>query len=276
MVEPTISLTPEQIEFYRRAGYLALPQLTTADEVGWLREVYDRLFAQRAGRAEGNQFDLAGSDADGEEAKLPQILNPARYAPELKEGLFRANAHQAAKQLLGEQCITQGEHAIMKPPRVAPETPWHQDEAYWSPAMEYHSISIWIPLQEATIANGCMWFIPGSHTRDVVPHHTIGHDPRVHGLEMDQLPPREQAVACPIPAGGCTIHHNRTMHYAGPNTSDQPRRAYILGFGMPATKRAQPLDFYWNRTKQTPREQRAQAAARRADASGAAAAEERP
>ena len=89
------------------------------------------------------------------------------------------------------------------------------------------------------------------------------------------------AVVCPLPAGGCTVHHNRTMHYAGPNTSDQPRRAYILGFGMPAKKRAQPLDFYWNRTKQTPREQRAVAAARRADASAAAAAaaaaaEERP
>ena len=123
MVEPTISLTPEQIEFYRREGYLALPQLTTAAEVGWLREVYDRLFAQRAGRAEGTQFDLAGSDEEGKEAKLPQILNPARYAPELKDGLFRANAQRVAKQLLGEQCITQGEHAIMKPPRVGPETP---------------------------------------------------------------------------------------------------------------------------------------------------------
>ena len=60
--------------------------------------------------------------------------------------------------------------------------------------MDYNSISIWIPLQDATVENGCMWFIPGSHTQEVVPHHTINHDPRVHGLEMDQVPPRERAV----------------------------------------------------------------------------------
>ena len=48
------------------------------------------------------------------------------------------------------------------------------------------------------------------------------------------------------------------MHYAGANTSDEPRRAYILAFGTPAKPRATPRDFYWNRMKQTAREQRAQ------------------
>lgn len=260
MATPTVRLEPQQIEFYRREGYLALPVLTTAQEVQWLRGIYDRLFATRAGRADGNQFDLGGSDEEDKEARLPQILNPARYAPELKEGLFRVNALAVARQLLGDECIPQGEHAIMKPARVGAETPWHQDEAYWNDEMEYNAISIWIPLQEATVANGCMWFIPGSHRKLVAAHHSIGHDVRVHGLEMDELPPKERAVACPIPAGGCTIHHNRTMHYAGANTSAEPRRAYILAFGTPARKRAVPADFYWNKLKQTAREQRAKAA----------------
>ena len=264
MVAPTISLPQEQVESYRRDGYLALPQVTTADEVRWLRGIYDRLFAARAGREDGNQFDLGGADQEGEEAKLPQILNPARYAPELKKGLFRVNALHVARQLLGEHCIPQGEHAILKPARVGAATPWHQDEAYWNAEMEYNAISIWIPLQEATLENGCMWFIPASHRGDVQSHHSINHDPRVHGLELDQLPVWERAVACPIPAGGCTIHHNRTMHYAGPNKSEEPRRAYILAFGIPATKRATPRDFYWNRLKQTPREARAKASAQNA------------
>ena len=101
-----------------------------------------------------------------------------------------------------------------------------------------------------------------SHRQEVVPHHCIHHDPRIHGLELDELPATEQAVACPIPAGGCTIHHNRTMHYAGGNRSDEPRRAYILGFGTPPKKRAAPpRDFYWNRQKITLAAQRARAAA---------------
>ena len=66
-----------------------------------------------------------------------------------------------------------------------------------------------------------------------------------------------QAIACPIPAGGCTIHHNRTMHYAGANRSDIPRRALILGFGIkPQPYPGEPRDFYWNKLKQTPRSAR--------------------
>jgi ectoine hydroxylase-related dioxygenase (phytanoyl-CoA dioxygenase family) len=105
-----------------------------------------------------------------------------------------------------------------------------------------------------------MQFIPGSHMNEIVPHHSIGHDVRVHGLEMDQLPDASKAVACPIPAGGCTIHHNRTMHYAGANRSDIPRRALIIGFGIkPTPYPGAPRDFYWNKMKQTAREARAAA-----------------
>jgi len=257
---PTVSLEQAQIDFYHANGFLALDAITTQEEVGWMREIYDRLFASRAGRAEGNQFDLGGSDEEGKTAVLPQILGPSNYAPELKEGLFRVNALHVAKQLLGDAVIPMGEHAIFKPPRYGAETPWHQDEAYWGEQMRYNSFSMWIPLQEATLENGCMQFIPGSHKSEILPHHSIGHDVRVHGLEMDDLPDAAKAVACPIPAGGCTIHNNRTMHYAGPNRSDIPRRALILGFGTkPVPYPGTPRDFYWNKMKQTAREARANA-----------------
>ncbi|HZO90460.1 MAG TPA: phytanoyl-CoA dioxygenase family protein [Chthonomonadaceae bacterium] len=260
---PTVTLTQEQIDFYHREGYLAIEALTTQEEVAWLRGIYDRLFAERAGREEGNQFDLGGPDEEGKEAVLPQILNPAKYAPELKEGLYRVNALAIAQQLLGPECKFQGEHAIFKPARYGAETPWHQDEAYWNPAMQYNSMSIWIPLQEATVENGCMWFVPRSHKLEVMPHHCINNDPRIHGLEVDNAN-TSAAVACPLPPGGATIHHNRTLHYTGPNRSDIPRRAYILGFGLPATPRKEPRVFYWNDQKQTPREERARAARERA------------
>jgi ectoine hydroxylase-related dioxygenase (phytanoyl-CoA dioxygenase family) len=262
-MEPTLSLTQQQIDSYHANGFLALDAITTPDEVEWMRGIYDRLFAQRAGRDEGNQFDLGGSDEEGKTAVLPQILQPSKYAPELKEGLFRVNGLHVARQLLGEKAEPMGEHAIFKPARYGAETPWHQDEAYWGEQMLYNSFSMWIPLQPATIENGCMQFIPASHKSEIQPHHSIGHDVRVHGLEMDQLPEPSRAVACPIPAGGCTIHHNRMMHYAGANRSDIPRRALILGFGTkPTPYPGEPRDFYWNKLKQTARaarEERAKA-----------------
>jgi ectoine hydroxylase-related dioxygenase (phytanoyl-CoA dioxygenase family) len=270
-MEPTIVLTQDQIDFYHREGYLALDAITTPKEVEWLREIYDRLFETRAGREEGNQFDLAGADEEGKPAALPQILNPSRYAPELKEGLYRVNALAIARQLLGPEAIAMGEHAIFKPAHVGAPTPWHQDEAYWNPQMEYNSFSLWMPLQPATLENGCMQFVPRSHRREVLPHHCIDHDPRIHGLELDPETGTESGVvlsgvdaatvvACPLPPGGATVHHNRTLHYAGPNRSDIPRRAYILAFGLPPTPRAEPRTFPWNDQKQTAREQRAREA----------------
>ncbi len=257
MIQPTVKLTNEQIAFYHREGYLAIDAITTPEEVAWLREIYDRLFAQRAGRAEGNQFDLAGTDEEGAEASLPQILRPDKYAPELARSLCRVNALAITKQLLGATAEYHGEHAIFKPALHGAETPWHQDEAYWDPDLEYNEISVWIPLQEATPENGCMYFVPRSHLLEVMPHHPINYDPRIHGLEIDQID-AAQAVACPLPPGGATFHGPRTLHYTPPNRSAIPRRAYILGFGTPAQKCATPRDFYWNRQKTTAREERAQ------------------
>jgi len=255
-MEQPVSLAPEQVAFYREKGYLSIPSLMPKDEVERVREIYDRLFAARTGRETGDQFDLAGTDEEGVEAKLPQILGPSRFAPELLEGLYRVNLAHAVKQLLGPEGAVGGDHMIFKPARIGAETPWHQDQAYWDPDYDYNSLSVWIPLQEATVENGCMWFVPGSHRLEIHPHHSIGHDPRVHGLEVEGADV-SMAVACPLPPGGATFHHCKTLHYTGANKSDIDRRAYIVGAGVPATKRAIPYDFYWNRIKQTAREARA-------------------
>src|SRR3954449_8568192 len=102
---PTVVLTQEQIDAYHRDGYLVLDALATPEEVAWLRAIYDRLMEQRAGREAGDQFDLAGTDAEGQPAALPQILGPSKYAPELKEGLYRVNALSLARQLLGDEAV---------------------------------------------------------------------------------------------------------------------------------------------------------------------------
>lgn len=261
-IQPTISVSQEQIAFFEENGYLAIESITTPEEVEMLREVYDRLFASRAGREEGNQFDLAGADEEGREAALPQILNPSEYAPEMKNILARANALHIAQQLLGDDMMSSGEHAIFKPARHGAATPWHQDEAYWNPAMDYRSLSVWIPLQPATPENGCMQFIPGSQRLEVLPHRSIGGDTRVHGLELDTDFDVSHAAICPLPAGGATFHPSRTLHYSAPNQSDVPRRALILTFGAHGTPRSDNRRFPWNEIRKTAREERARVAAK--------------
>ncbi len=264
MAQPSIELTAEQIAHFREQGYVAIDAITTAEEVAALREVYDRLFSERAGREEGNQFDLAGPDEDPDAATLPQILNPAKYAPELNDTLLLANAQAIARQIFGDQAQAHFAHAIFKPAGHGAATPWHQDAAYWMPDMLYDKLSIWVPLQEATPENGCMHFAPGSNGFDVLPHRSIGDDPRVHGLELhaDYMRYTEPTVACPLPAGGATLHDAYTLHYTPPNRSSIPRRALILDAGLPPRPRERKVRFPWKEEKRTARAERAAQAAR--------------
>lgn len=254
---PTVTLTQAQIDFYHENGFLAIDSITTSEEVERLKIAYDRIFQQRAGRAEGNQFDLAGTDEEGKEATLPQILGPRKYAPELIGTLYEANAHAIARQLLGDDATFTGDHAIFKPAGTGAPTPWHQDEAYWNPSVDAHALSVWMPLQPVTRENGCMEFMPGSHKQDIQPHQSIGGDARVHGLEYLGEMDETKAVPCPLPPGGATFHDSKTLHFTSANRSNIPRRAYILGFAVAPTPRADGRRFPWNEQKKTAREQRA-------------------
>lgn len=261
MKTSTVQLTGEQIAAFKRDGFLSLPALTTGEEVAQLCDIYDHLFAIKAGRDQGDHLDLTTADEDGQEPALPQILNPAKYAPQLTDTLLRANAEAVARQLLGPETTFRFDHAIRKPPHSGAATPWHQDEAYSDPAMDYDEVSIWIPLQPATVRNGCMWFVPGSQAGEILPHHPIGNDPRIIGLEVDDPEARSRGgVACELPPGGATVHHCKTLHYTGPNLTDQPRRAYILAFGAPPRPRVMPRRFIWLEQQHTKWQERSTAA----------------
>ncbi|MFD3477830.1 phytanoyl-CoA dioxygenase family protein [Streptomyces sp. NPDC058695] len=236
-------LTEAQREEFDRRGFVALDRLTSAAEVRALHAAYDRLFEERAGIAAGDQIELAG-EADGEPL-LPQVLNPDRYAPELRDTEAYRNAAVVARRLLGPEVVPTGMHAILKPAHRGAETPWHQDEAYWNPDHEHRAISIWMPLQPATPANGCMEFVPGSHLLPVLPHKLI--NPDAQGLVLADTGAVSERVACPLPAGGATVHANRTIHYAGPNTTGEPRRALIMSFAVPSRPLAVPREFPWQR-----------------------------
>jgi hypothetical protein len=262
IVEAT-PLHPDEVACFWRDGFVAVQQFAPPAEVLALQDVYDELFARRAGREVGLQFDLAGADQDDVPAVLPQILLPSEQAPALRSTPIRRRALEIARQLLGDGAVDTGDHAINKPPTSPATTPWHQDEAYWNPAMDYRSISVWVPLQDVDVDNGCMQFLRGSNHGEVLPHQPIGGDVRVHGLELCAPPDPSSAVVCPLKAGGATVHFSRTVHFTGANTRQVPRRAYIMSFGIPPSPRAAPRTFAWLEQRQTARAQRAEGAGER-------------
>lgn len=252
-----ITLSPDQIAQFRDDGFISLGALTTAEEVSSLAKTFQRLFSERAGRAEGAQFDMLGHDDDDQPSRLPSIIRPCNYAPELRHTQFRANAAAIAQQLLGPTATAAFEMAILKPPQHGAATPWHQDEATRvDDKFEYQQVSFWMPLQPATVENGCMSYIPKSHLGGILPHRSPGGDKRVHAIECAGGFNPDDAVPCPLPPGGVTIHGGRTLHCAGPNTTDTARYAYIIAFETPPVPVSEERGFHWNRDKDTANLQR--------------------
>ena len=250
-------LSDNEVARFHQDGFTTIPAIADGEEVEQLRGVFDRLFQTGAGWEKGAQFDLAGTDDNGRPAALPQILNPAQFAPELSAARFRTNALAIARQLLGEETQLWFEHAILKPAHYGAATPWHQDEAHRDdPGTDYEQVSIWVPLQEASPANGCMRYIAGSHLGPILEHRSPNNDPRITALECIGPFDPASATLCPLPPGGAAIHHCRTLHGSGENHSSMPRRAYILAFRGPVRPNPEFRGYAWNVTKRTAAQER--------------------
>src|SRR5277367_2265047 len=252
-------VSADQLIALRRDGFLLIEGLASKEEIDSLRAPFDRMFSERRGWNAGDLFDMVGTDSPEQGLSLPQLVWPSRYEPLLRQTKLAANARSIAEQILGPKLENDLEHAISKPPFSGAATPWHQDDAFHRKGSGVpESISIWMPLQDVTIESGCMQYIRGSNLGPLYPHRSPHNDPRIHALETVSIPDLTNCVAVPMRAGDAVIHLSRTLHSAGINTTDQPRRAYVLGYSVRARpNRILMRDHPWNLEKDTAREQRA-------------------
>ena len=89
---PTLLLSAEEIAFYRKNGYLAINAIMPAEEIAQVRQIYDRLFNEDRARTGPDTYDLSGQKGQGRKEAIPQILQPAKYAPALLETHARLGA----------------------------------------------------------------------------------------------------------------------------------------------------------------------------------------
>jgi hypothetical protein len=100
------------------------------------------------------------------------------------------------------------------------EKPWHQDTAYFDYTPLGGVIGVWIALDEATVENGCMQVIPGSHQDGPAKHYHV-RDCQLEdgGVKIDR------AVVVPLKPGGALFFSGLIHHGTPPNTSGDRRRA---------------------------------------------------
>lgn len=222
------TLTAEQIARYREDGIVAQRGFLNAAEVEELKAAVLDCVAQMGKRkVAGGGAGLEAGDSYYDRV-FTQRLNLWRISPAVKRYMLNPELGKMLCALEGVDGFrVWHDQTLIKEPFGNP-TSWHLDNPYWS-FTSHHSISIWIALEDATLENGCMWFIPGTHKLADFRNVGIGAD--MGGLfkvypAMAQIDP----VAVPMKAGDCSFHNGIAAHGAGANMTRGRRIAMTCAY----------------------------------------------
>ena len=215
------------VEVFRRDGYLKVEGLVPADEIARHLAIYDRLLRGEID-AGHRRSDLGGAGpAPGVRGeKITQIMWPSDLVPDLTGSIYYRRALAVARRLLGDDLSYDFDKLIDKAPFTGTTTPWHQDLAYWIDLPDRRAVSSWLALDRATVENGCMWFVPGSHLLPLRRHVPFGKGGGALICDATEA----EAVAVPLRPGSCTFHHGGTVHYSRGNRTGGHRRAMIVNY----------------------------------------------
>ncbi len=220
-------VTAEQIAHYQREGYVIQEDFLSREELAEMTAAVMRSVETLGGRrlAGVENEDLEETD-DYYTGVFLQRVNLWKIDPTIAGFFLSAALGRMLCELAGIDGIRMWhDHTLQKLPWANP-TSWHVNAPNWS----FHSrdvLSVWIALDDATIQNGCMYFLPGTH-KTAQFDRNAGFGPQVGAL-FDVYPEWRDIEAVPIElnAGAASVHNGLLAHGAGPNMSPHPRRAMV-------------------------------------------------
>jgi phytanoyl-CoA hydroxylase len=221
-------LSAGEIAQYRRDGYVVVRKLLGPVHVEACKKALTDLAQGSLPAGQTHLMFERGVDPalltpEQREFAIRKYMDFCEDAPALQAAAFSARLHAVLDQLLGQGRVLFQEMALVKPPRIGSEKPWHQDASYFRIKDPGLVVGVWIALDEALRANGCMELIPGSHLGGGVAH--------VHENDFNlcRIPPEkidlERRVAVEMQPGDALIFHGMVQHYTAPNASNMRRRA---------------------------------------------------
>ena len=173
------------------------------------------------------------------------LLRPGesfQYTSGTRQGnLYEQRTASIAEQLCGEGMALDFDQLLAKAPgRDDAVFGWHQDQAYWIDTDDRRTATCWLAVDDSTLENGCLQFLPGSNHEPVRPHRPLHEDrTKSHTLITDL---RDDDVLRPVPIsrGDITVHGEGILHGSGGNTSAASwRRAYIVAYRSLSTVEAE-------------------------------------
>ncbi|WP_435365886.1 phytanoyl-CoA dioxygenase family protein [Haloarchaeobius sp. DYHT-AS-18] len=229
-----MQLTDSDFAHYQREGYVVVDGLLDESVVERTkRRLQEYVEGDRAEREFSRMLepeaDSLPGDAEGDSEPVRKFEGLGMVR---EDDAFAALAEHdgivsVVQQLQGPNLKLLRSAAMLKPPRVGSEKKFHQDAAYY-PIHPMDHVTVWVALDEATTANGCMQVVPGAHTDGLIEHEALEYDTDIT-LTGRQYGP-EDTVALPMEPGDVLFQHCLLPHYTAPNTTDDWRRAFILAY----------------------------------------------
>ena len=215
---------------------LSEDELATYHQQGLLRPNFR--FSQTM---QENLNDLADQTLQATEGQRPESINCPHLEdwiglpPELsQQWLDIAGLPEIVDRVasvLGPDIILWGSQLFCKPAVTGMEVPWHQDGDYW-PIKPLTTCTVWLAIDDATPENGCMRYIPGSHSQRKIFPHNIDDRPDLvlsqvtGGDYFDESTAQDDVLM----AGEFSIHDVYLIHGSQPNRSGNRRAALVLRY----------------------------------------------
>ena len=222
------SFCEEHAAFFRAQGYLVVHQAFTPAEVAAaLAGLLDLIggkspeFVKSRGlqfetSAKGILHSLTRDQRQDYVRKLNQYVN---YEPRLKALSDHPQLARVLTRLLGAPPELFANQALLKPPLIGREKPWHQDHAFFNVPMGTPVVGVWIALDQARPENGCMHIIPGGHKAPIV------HFKRRDWQICDDHVDTSGILAVPLEPGALLFFDGLLPHGTPATKSPQRRRA---------------------------------------------------
>ena len=209
-------LDQTQIDQYHRDGYVV-------PEFSMPLDVLDEIDAHTA-----RLIDEKPEFRDNCSALLRQDMSFAKYCD--TPGIL-----DMVEQLIGPNIALWNMSLFGKPALNGKATPWHQDGEYW-PIRPLATCTVWIAIDDATVSNGCLRVIRGSHRdKQLAQHrHNPSDDLTLHEELLSDQFDESQAVDIELKRGQISLHDVYLMHGSQPNTSGMRRRGMTMRL-MPTT-----------------------------------------
>ena len=183
-------------------------------------------------------FEAAEAEVRDDRARLSMLRSyPAQLLPSFSSLIRHPRLIEAASQIIGPDLLVWSAGFFIKEAGSKSYVSWHQDLNYWGLDGD-REVTAWFALTPATVENGCMRFVSGSHRKKDVPH--------VDSFAPDNLLTRGQEIAVEVDeasavnvllrAGQASFHHGHMFHASGPNKTNVRRLGVAIRYVAPSMK----------------------------------------